>query len=239
MLAVSEATGKQFSRVDLRREIARQLLKAKEDPVYYFSRLKTIDEDEPDPKKRVKLYPIHKDYLQNLILLAEHEKRLAVYKARRMMVTWTMCGIASREVLFRPGAHIAFISKKEEDAGKLVGKVKFIYENLPAYWRLGLPIPQYYRAKKAIYIKMICHHPDGPDSVLEAFPEGGEQLVGDGYTLIYWDEVGKIDSDLAAITYGDSLPALGQHGRLIMSSTPPRYPQHFWYKLVQGEYLGQ
>lgn len=224
---------------DQRQEIARQLIRARDDALYYFSRIKTLDEDEPDPRKRVKQYPIDKPYLQHLVTMGEQEKRLAVYKARRMMVTWTMCGIASREVLFRPGSHTAFISKKEEDAGKLVGKVKFIHDHLPSYWKLGLPQPTYYKAKKAIYVKMICKHPDGADSLLQAFPEGGDQLVGDGYSLIYWDEVGKIDSDMAEITYGDSVPALGQHGRLIMSSTPPRYPQHFWHRLVNNEYLGQ
>jgi len=225
--------------LDQRREIARQLVRAKADPLYYFSRVTTLDEDEPDPTKRIKFYPVHKKYLQNLILMGENEHRLAIYKARRMVVTWTMCGIASREVLFRPGSHTAFISKKEEDAGKLVNKVKFIYEHLPEHWRVGLPEPTYYRAKKGITIKIVCPHPNAADSLLQGFPEGGDQLVGDGYTLIYWDEVGKIDSEIAELTYASSVPALGRYGRLILSSTPPPYPEHFWYRLVKGEYLGR
>jgi hypothetical protein len=228
-----------LTRKELQLEVARQLKQAKDHPFYYFSKVKTFDEDELDTGERVKPYPINKKYLQNLVYLAETEKRLAVYKARRMIVTWTFCGVASRELLLFPGSHTAFISKKEEDAGKLVGRVKFIYEHLPSYWRLGLPEPHYYRAKKAIFVKIVCKHPNGlPDSVLEAYPEGGEQLVGDGFSMIYWDEVGKIDDKLCEITYAGAVPALGKHGKLFMSSTPPRYPQHFWHRLCEGTYLG-
>lgn len=229
-----------YSREELRQIIAEQLTKAKVDPLYFFSRVKTLDTEEADPRLRVKQYPIHKAYLQNLIWLACKDRRLAVYKARRMIVTWTMCGVATHELLFQPGANIAFISKKEEDAGKLVGRVKFIYDHLPAYWKLGLPEPLYYRAKKAIYVKMVCQFPNGqPDAIMQAFPEGGDQLRMDGYTMIYWDEVGLIDDTMCRHTYAAAVPTLGSTGRFILSSTPPRYPDHFWYKLCSGEYLGQ
>lgn len=227
-------------RLRFREEIARQLKKARNDSHYFFSKVQTFDEDEPDYSKRIKPFPIEKKYLQNLITLGDTERRLAVYKARRMIVTWTFCGVATKELFLAPGSHTAFISKKEEDAGKLVGRVKFIYEHLPSYWRLGLPKPNYYRAKKSIVIKIVCRHPHGqPDSILEAYPEGGEQLVGEGFSLIYWDEVGKIENTMCEYTYAAAIPALGKHGRLILSSTPPRFPQHFFYRLVTGEYLGR
>ena len=223
----------------LRQEIAKQLKRAQEDPLYFFSRVKTFDEDEPDYGKRVKDFPIHKKYLQNLIILGDQERRLAVYKARRMIVTWTFCAMATRELFLAPGSHTAFISKKEEDAGKLVGRVKFIYDHLPSYWKLGLPDPNYYRVKKGIIVKIICHHPHGqPDSILEAYPEGGEQLVGEGFSLVYWDEVAKMDNNMCEATFAAAVPAVGKYGRMILSSTPPRMPAHFWYRLVSGEYIG-
>lgn len=227
-----------YSKDELRRIVASQLLRAKDDPIYYFTRMKTLDQDEPDPSLRVKHYPIHKPYLHNLIWLAESEKRLAIYKARQMIVTWTMCGIASREVLFRPGSYTGLVAQKEEKAGKLIGRVKFIYENLPSYWRLGLPTCEYYRAKKGIFVKMIAHHQEGPDSIIEAYPEGGDQMRSDAYSLIYWDEVGVCDDQLARDTYAAAVPPLGRNGRLVLSSTPPRYPEHFWYALCSGRYLG-
>jgi hypothetical protein len=228
-----------LTKSELREEIARQLLRAKADPLYFFSRTKTLDVDEPDPSKRIKAYPIHKKYLQNLIYLAETEKRLAIYKSRQMIVTTTMCGVAAREVLFKPGSYTAFVSLKEESAGKLIGRVKTYYDHLPSYWKLGLPIPQYYHAKKGIIVKMICHHPNGPDSIIQAYPEGGDQLRMDTYSLVYWDEVGLSDSEMCGMTYAAAVPALGKSGRLIMSSTPPRYPEHFWFKICSGTYLGQ
>ncbi len=222
-----------------REEIARQLKKAREDPLYFYTKVRTFDEDEPDYDKRVKPFPIDKKYIQNLIILGEREKRLAVYKARRMIVTWTFCALATKELFLAPGSHTAFISKKEEDAGKLVGRVRFIYEHLPSYWRLGLPEPNYYRVKKAIIVKIVCHHPNGqPDSILEAYPEGGEQLVGEGFSLVYWDEVGKIDNNMCEATFAAAVPAVGKHGRMILSSTPPRTPEHFWHRLIKGEYIG-
>lgn len=227
-----------LDRQALREEIARQLKQARDDPLYFFSKVRTFDEDEPDYAKRVKSFPIEKKYLQNLIILGEQERRLAVYKARRMIVTWTFCGMATRELFLAPGSHTAFLSKKEEDAGKLVGRVKFIYEHLPSYWRLGLPQPNYYRVKKAIIVKIVCHHPHGqPDSILEAYPEGGEQLVGEGFSLVYWDEVAKMDDRMCEATFAAAVPAVGRYGRMILSSTPPRAPAHFWFRLCSGEYI--
>ena len=225
------------TRDELRVEIAKQLLRAKLDPLYFFSKLKTLDQDETNIRKRVKPFPVHKPYLQNLIWLAQTEKRLAIYKARRMIVTWTACGVAAHELLFFPGSYTGLIAQKEEKAGKLIGRIKFYYDHLPSYWKIGLPKLQFYRAKKAIYVKVIATFANGPESVLEAYPEGGDQLRADGYSLIYWDEVGYCDDQLARMTYAAAVPALGQTGRLILSSTPPRYPEHFWYSLVSGRYL--
>jgi len=228
-----------LTKQQLYQEIATQLRRAQDDPLFYFSKVKTIDVDEPDPNRRIKSFPIHKQYLQNLVWLSETERRLAVYKARQMVVTWTMCGIASREILFKPGSYTGLVAQKEEKAGKLIGRVKFIYDHLPSYWKLGLPEPIYYRAKKAIYVKMICKHPNGLESIIEAYPEGGDQMRADSYSLIYWDEVGYCDHEMACMTYAAAVPPLGRNGRLIMSSTPPRYPQHFWYQITQGTYLQQ
>ncbi len=227
-----------YNKDELREVIAKQHLRAKSDPLYFFSKLKTLDEDEPEVYNRIKPFPITKPYLPKLIDLEMSERRLAIYKSRRMIVTWTSCGVSLHELLFKPGSYIGLIAQKQEKAGKLIGRMKFMYDHLPSYWKIGLPTLQYYKAKNAIRIKVVATFANSMEATCEAYPEGGDQLRADGYSLIYWDEVGYCDDQLSRMTYAAAIPALGKTGRFILSSTPPRWPGHFWFELCSGKYLG-
>lgn len=227
---------KEPTKEELQRLIADQLALAAVDPIFFFANLRTIDVHAKGEK--VRPYPIHKPYLKRLIRIASTAKKLAIYKSRQMLVTWTMVGIALREALFVPGSYIAFISKKEEDAGKLIGRAKIYLDYMPEHWKYGLPDIDFYRGKKGIYLKMVVRHINGPDSVIQAYPQGGDQARMETFSLAYWDEVGFCDDLMARMTYAALRPTLSGGGRLLMSSTPPRDPEHFWEELCGGRLFG-
>ena len=216
--------------------IAEQLCAASEDIIFFASFVKTHDSHAKG--ERIQPFPIHKDYIAKLLKLGARLPRLAVYKSRQMLVTWIMCIVCLWEALFKPGSVIALISLKEEDAGKLIGRMKVIYDHLPAHWLLALPPVKFYRGKKGIILRMIVEHPDGPQSTIEAFPQNGNPGRGETLSLVYWDEVGECDDTECRNMYASLRPTLENGGRLIMSSTPPRDPEHFWEQVCNDQYFG-
>jgi hypothetical protein len=217
--------------------VAEQLNKASRDIIYFASQLKTVDAHGKGTEKVVSV-PIHKLYVRKILKLAQKAQKLAVYKSRQMFVTWAMCIVLLQVVLFQPGVLIGIISKKEEDAGKVLGRIKILYDYMPVHWKAYLPVPQWYKAKKGIVVRMVIHHPNGlPDSIIQAYPSGEDQVRMETFSLIYWDEVGFAPDQDARLTYGALKPTIDGGGRLLMSSTPPPDEEHFWHQLCSGQYL--
>jgi hypothetical protein len=229
-------TPRVWTKAEIRKEIARQLVKASEDIWYFADHCYTVDTHAKNEK--VSKFPWTKEYVKRLLVIAKQAEKLAVYKSRQMMVTWTMCVVVLHEVLFTPGANIGIISKKEEDAGKVLERIKTIYEYLPLHWKAAMPVPVSYRAKKGITVRWVINHPNGlPPSILQAFPSGEDQVRMETFSLIYWDEVGAAPDLDARRTYCALKPTIDGGGRLLMSGTPPISEEHFWYVLCQGQYL--
>ena len=218
--------------------IAEQLYYAGEDILFFANFVKTHDSHAQG--ERIQPFPVHKKYISKLLTLGSKLPRLAVYKSRQMLVTWIMCVVCLWEALFKPGSVIALISLKEEDAGKLIGRIKIIYDHLPEHWKVALPPVKFYKGKKGIILRMIVEHPqeEGPPSTIEAFPQNGNPGRGETLSLVYWDEVGECDDRECRNMYAALRPTLENGGRLIMSSTPPRDPEHFWEQFCTDQYFG-
>lgn len=215
---------------------AQELYRASYDIDFFLSNCRTHD---PHGKEKVKPFPVWKRYLRELVKIFQSSERIAIYKSRQMMVTWVCVAFTFREALFNPGSYIAYISKKEEDAGKLIERAKFIYDRLPENWRAGLPKCYLYYAKKHIPVKMILEFPGGlPRSVIQAYPQGGDQVRMETFSHAYWDEVGFCDNLEAHATYAALKPTIEGGGQLILCSTPPRDPEHFWERFVTGRLFG-
>lgn len=226
-----------FSRNEALQFIAEDLTEAGSDILRFADNIWTHD-PHAIGTKIVKL-PLWKQYIPKLLTLAAIHPRLAIYKSRQMMVTWIICIVCLWEALFKAGSHIALISMKEEDAGKLIGRMKLMYEHLPAHWLLGLPETKYYRGKKGIILRMVVQHQGGePESVIQAYPQNGNPGRSETLSLCYWDEVGECDDTEARNMYAALRPTLENGGRLIMSSTPPRSEEHFWEHFCAGKYFG-
>jgi len=216
--------------------IAEELFRAGEDVVYFAANVKTHDSHAEG--ERTLPFPVDKRYIRKLLGLADHLPRFAIYKSRQMLVTWVMCIICLWEVLFHPGSVVALISLSQEDSGVLLERIKFIYENLPAHWLVALPQPRFYRGKKGIVLRMVVEHPNAPASTIDAYAQNGNPGRGRTVTLAYWDEVGECGDMECRNMYSSLRPTLEGGGRLVMSSTPPRSPVHFWEAFCTGQYFG-
>lgn len=234
VMAAAEAT----SREELLGLVAEQLYYASEDILFFSNFVKTHDSHAQG--ERIQPFPVEKKYIGKLLGLGAKLPRLVVYKSRQMLVTWIMCIVCLWEALFKPGSVIALISLKEEDAGKLIGRIKTIYDHLPDHWKPFLPTVKFYKGKKGIILRMVVQHHDfsgEPDSTIEAFPQNGNPGRGETLSLVYWDEVGECDDQECRNMYAALRPTLENGGRLIMSSTPPRHPEHFFEQLCTNQYF--
>jgi hypothetical protein len=225
-----------ISRDEALQLIAEELLEAGENIVYFAENCKTHDSHAVG--ERILPFPADKRYIQNTLKLGATEPRLAIYKSRQMLVTWIMCIVCLWEVLFHPGSVVALISLNQEDSGELLNRIKIIYENLPAHWRKGLPVPDFYRGKKGIIVRMVVKHYDDATSTIDAHSQNGNPGRGRTVTLAYWDEVGECGDLECRNMYSALRPTLENGGRLIMSSTPPRSPEHFWEQFCTNRYFG-
>lgn len=237
-MSLQTASAEKISREDALDLIAEQLYYASDDIKFFASFVKTHDSHAKG--ERIQPFPIEKRYISKLLELGSKLPRLAVYKSRQMLVTWIMCIVCLWEALFKAGSVIALISLKEEDAGKLIGRIKIIYDHLPEHWKPFLPPVKFYRGKKGIILRMIVEHSahGEPDSTIEAFPQNGNPGRGETLSLVYWDECGECDDQECRNMYASLRPTLENGGRLIFSSTPPRDPEHFYEQLCTGQYFG-
>lgn len=225
-----------ISRTEALELIAEELLEAQDSVVYFAQNCKTHDSHAVG--ERILPFPVDKDYIRRTLELGATESRLAIYKSRQMMVTWIMCIVCLWEVMFHPGSVVALISLNQEDSGELLNRIKTIYDNLPAHWRLALPVPRFYRGKKGIALRMVVEHPDDATSTIDAYAQNGNPGRGRTVTLAYWDEVGECGDTECHVMYSSLRPTLENGGRLVMSSTPARSAEHFWEKFCTGRYFG-
>lgn len=108
---------------------------AKRDLGFFLQFVKTFDEVEPDPLKRIKAFPADQAHIQWLAREFQREKLLWVPKSRRMIMTWFQCAAMVWSAL-TPGFHGFIQSKKEEDADFLVkDRCWFIWQHLPLWMK--------------------------------------------------------------------------------------------------------
>ncbi len=231
------ASSESITREEALSIIAEQLSLANEDILFFAQFVQTLDRDKHG--SHLKQFPIHKPYIRKLLKVAHRHPRLAVYKSRQMVVTWAMLLVCLHEFLFKPGSIISVVSMTEKDAGKLLDRIYLMYENLPAHWKIALPTVRKYNGKGGIIVRLVALFPDEPQSSIEACATNGNPGRGQTLSLCYWDEIGEQKDDECRHMYSALRPTLEGGGRLLMSSTPPRSPEHFWNKFCNNEYFGE
>ena len=174
--------------------------------------------DQADKSRPVKRYP-SKDYLYYITNKIVKEATCAIVKHRRMIVTWSCCSIALWDAMFNEGRFVAMISKKEEDSDELVGRCKFIYDNIPDEL---LPFKP-----KMVYKYTEIKFPE-IDSVIKGFAQGPDQLRQYTCSRIFADECAFWPQ--ARQTFVAMKPTLEGGGKICLFST--RFPG-FFQKLIE------
>lgn len=59
------------------------------------------------------------------------ERRLVILKARQLGLSWLVAAYALWRAMFSPGATVLLLSRGQLEASELLGKVKYVFDNLP------------------------------------------------------------------------------------------------------------
>jgi hypothetical protein len=198
--------------------------KARGDAVWFLKTfVKTLDEhDEDTPVKRFPVHPVTErivDRWQNL----QEGQHLAVAKSRQLMATWLGLSIVLWELLRKPGRLVGVVSKKENDAMKLLGETRMgmIYNNLPHWLKARYPIEP---TKTMVTIR---HPIPEPPSIVLAMPQGAHQARMHTFSMLFFDEAAFQDCLDDAII--GAKPTLHGGGKLLLvSSAAPGAFQDIW-----------
>lgn len=175
-------------------------------------------------------------HLVELFKLFLHETLILILKARRVGVSWLAAIYALWVIMTRPNAKVLMISVGEREAAELLGKVKFVYNNLPGYMREGITLS--YNSTTMFGFKEM-------DSVAIALPCTATAGIGEGATVVIPDEYDKWggigqDPNIQRRNYSALRPTIDGGGQFIgISTTNKEKPDSFFKELYKGALAGK
>lgn len=190
-------------------DVMNRLRLIREDPWEFLKVVRTLDPS--DKACPIKPFPVHLDYLKFYVRLWQKNPKILVPKSRRMKMTWINICLFTWDTAFHIGRHNAIISKKEDDSDDLIGKCKFILENIDPQLLPKEFLPAMERTFNLIEFPEIS-------SKLEGFPSGADQLRQYTFSGLFCDEA-AFWSD-AEKMYAASIPTIENGGRITMVSSP-------------------
>lgn len=178
------------------------------DPWEFLKCVRT--KDETDFHNPIKPFPVEKEYLKLYTKIWLMEKKVAVPKSRRLLMTWVNIALYLWDTMFHMGRNNAFVSKKEDDSNELIEKLRFILDNLDQALLPKELIPKYEITFNRIRFREI-------ESQIRGFPQGPDQLRQFTFSGIFFDEAAFLDD--AENTYAAAIPTLEGGGRCTMVSS--------------------
>lgn len=118
--------------VSLKKMVEAEYVRCYKDPVYFFKKYCYIQH--PD-KGRIKFdtYPFQDDTLQQF----KDNRYSVVLKSRQLGISTLIAGYSLWLMLFHKDKSILVIATKQDTAKNLVTKVRFMYEELPVWLKVG------------------------------------------------------------------------------------------------------
>ena len=205
------------------------LKRCQRDPLFYAGFVSTRDEVDPD--NPVKRFPVHLDYIRELVQEWHASQKSATAKSRQLIVSWTAAVYATWWARAKPHQYIAYQTQSWEDALKMTcmaggdrdatyfGRMQFIERHLPQWLRLPL------RENEGQLT-----YPNG--SLIEALPGGANKIRGKVPSLYIGDEFAMQDEAKGVWT---ALAPLVQKGsKVVLISTPNGADGSMFYHLWHG-----
>jgi hypothetical protein len=198
--------------------IQQEYIKCAQDPVYFMKKYCMIQHP---TRGRIKfnLYPFQEGVLK---LLNKHERNI-ILKSRQLGISTLSAGMALWQMIFQKDTNVLVIATKQDTAKNLVTKVKFMYENLPSWLKLGFEENN----KLALRLKN--------GSQVKAVSATSDAGRSEAISLLIIDEAAFIEQNRIEEIWGASQQTLSTGGKAIVLSTPNGTGNFFHKMWVKGE----
>jgi hypothetical protein len=203
---------------NIKQIIKQEYINCAKDPVYFMKKYCMIQHP---TRGRIKfnLYPFQEGTLN---LLQKHERNI-ILKSRQLGISTLSAGIALWQMIFQKDTNVLVIATKQDTAKNLVTKVKFMYENLPSWLKLGFEENN----KLALRLKN--------GSQVKAVSAAGDAGRSEAISLLIIDEAAFIEQNRIEEIWGSSQQTLSTGGKAIVLSTPNGTGNFFHKMWVKGE----
>ena len=198
--------------------IQQEYIKCARDPIYFMKKYCMIQHP---TRGRIKfnLYPFQEGVLK---LLNKHERNI-ILKSRQLGISTLSAGMALWQMIFQKDTNVLVIATKQDTAKNLVTKVKFMYENLPSWLKLGFEENN----KLALRLKN--------GSQVKAVSATSDAGRSEAISLLIIDEAAFIEQNRIEEIWGASQQTLSTGGKAIVLSTPNGTGNFFHKMWVKGE----
>lgn len=184
------------------------------------------------------------DYQWNILERIQSGDSIVINKSRRVGVSWMVAAYVAWLINFSEGVNVLLLSKREDDAKKLLRKVKFILNNLAYhdsdYRRQATPAT-FLRGEIGVdnqQLLTIAYRDDeGNDtshSEVASLTMTTDSGRSEGATLIFWDECAFAKPDDEK-TWASILPTTLRGGQYVIASTPNMVGGVFWSLVRDGQ----
>lgn len=189
-------------------------------------------QDEHDPVSPFKKLPIEtKPYLIKTAIDWLENPKMIIAKSRQVMVTWLFAAIFLWDTMFRKGRLNIIISRKEEDADKILTRIKGIYLRLPSKLQEFAPANYSPHGEIGAYCKL--EFPSN-DSKILGLSQDPNAIRSNTASNIFSDEMAF--QERARETYTAMKPTIDGGGRIVCVSTPNG--KEFFYKMFHDKTNG-
>ena len=186
--------------------------------------------DETNIDAPVALIP-PKPYLPHLVHLWETKRLLCLPKSRRMIMSWSLRALELHLAMFEPFSAIYLASNKQDKSDAMLGRHKFLYDNLPGDLIFRKPEMVIHRGRTGLPTRI-----DFPemDSKIVAVSSDPDELRQEGATLVVLEELATWDHPREA--WPAILPVIQGGGRIVIVSSA--IPNSFFQDITYDN-LGQ
>ena len=204
---------------DIKQIIKLEYLKCAQDPVHFMSKYCQIQHPQRG-RVHFQLYPFQSRVLK---IFRDHPYNI-INKSRQLGISTLCGGYALWTMLFHQDKNILCIATKQETAKNLVTKVRFMYENLPSWLKVGT------RENNRLSIRL------ENGSQIKASSAASDAGRSEAVSLLIIDEAAFIDQ--ISEIWASAQQTLATGGGAIVLSTPYGTGNWFhqsWVKAQAGE----
>ena len=117
-------------------EQAEEILRCKEDIRFFVEKYVYINDPQTYETFKYEPWPFQLDLFDTF----DNNEKTIILKGRQLGVSWIVCMYALHRILFYNNSNVLMLSKREDEAQKLIVKIKFMYNFLPPWLQVVRPL---------------------------------------------------------------------------------------------------